>query len=145
KAALTLFAKKLTWKYGRPLLLKSPPHTARVRLLLGLFPEARFVHIHRDPYTVFQSTQHIHATAQPVFCLQRRDRRSEDALILRRYQDMYEAFFAERGLIPAGRYHEMGFEELEKDPLGQVERLYERLRLPGFEEVRPDLERYVGS
>src|SRR5207237_7499919 len=39
KEALVLFLKKLTWNYGRPLLLKSPPHTCRIRLLLGLFPD----------------------------------------------------------------------------------------------------------
>ena len=58
KQALVLFLKKLTWKYRKPLLLKSPPHTCRIKLLLGLFPEARFVHIHRDPFAVYQSMRH---------------------------------------------------------------------------------------
>ena len=31
------------------IVLKSPAHTARVRVLLELFPKARFVHIIRDP------------------------------------------------------------------------------------------------
>lgn len=42
-----------------PLLIKSPVHTARVRLVLGLFPRARFLYIHRDPYEVFQSAVHM--------------------------------------------------------------------------------------
>ncbi len=40
KAAFLWFLKKLTYKYRRGLLLKSPPHTARIRLLLEMFPEA---------------------------------------------------------------------------------------------------------
>jgi hypothetical protein len=68
--ALTSFLKKLTLKHGRPLALKSPPHTARIRLLLDLFPDARFVHIHRDPYEVFRSTRHMIRSVQPVFRLQ---------------------------------------------------------------------------
>src|SRR4051812_32757148 len=57
REAFQLFLRKLTWKYGRPLILKSPPHTCRIRLLLAMFPEARFVHIHRDPYAVFSSSR----------------------------------------------------------------------------------------
>jgi hypothetical protein len=40
-------------KYApKPLLLKSPVHTARIPLLLKLFPRARFVYLHRNPYEV---------------------------------------------------------------------------------------------
>ena len=65
KLALTTFVRKLTVRNGRPLVLKSPPHTARIRLLLDLFPDARFVHIHRNPYVVFRSTKHTVRAAQP--------------------------------------------------------------------------------
>src|SRR5687768_8687536 len=33
QAALLAYFKRLSWKYKRPLVLKSPPHTARIRLL----------------------------------------------------------------------------------------------------------------
>ena len=41
------------------LLIKSPIHTARVPLLRKLFPKAKFVYIHRDPFEVFQSAAHM--------------------------------------------------------------------------------------
>jgi hypothetical protein len=144
KQSFLTFLKKLTWKYDRPLVLKSPPHTARVRLLLELFPDARFVHIHREPYAVFQSTKHLDQLALESYRLQHsHDDLDED--ILRVYREMYDAFFADRHLIPPGQFHEMAFEELESDPVGQLGRLYEALNLPGFGAVRPTLERYVGS
>ena len=37
----------------KPLLIKSPVHTARVGLLLDMFPRARFVYIHRHPLQVW--------------------------------------------------------------------------------------------
>lgn len=37
------------------LLIKSPVHTARVKLLLELFPDAQFIYIHRHPFDVFKS------------------------------------------------------------------------------------------
>lgn len=51
------FLRKLQYTRGadKRLVLKSPVHTARVKLLLELFPDAQFVYIHRDPYDVFRS------------------------------------------------------------------------------------------
>ena len=59
QTALHWFVQKLTYKHGRPLVLKSPCHTARIRLLLEVFPDAKFVHIHRNPYDVFHSSLHL--------------------------------------------------------------------------------------
>ena len=70
-SALRYFLKAVTLKTGRPLILKSPPHTARVRLILNVFPTARFIHIRRDPYTVFSSTMGLLRAVHPVFRLQR--------------------------------------------------------------------------
>jgi hypothetical protein len=58
---------------------------------------------------------------------------------------MYDAFFEERHLIPAGRYHEVRFEELERAPIGEMQKLYEGLGFSGFEKARPGLQRYVDS
>ena len=44
-------------------------------------------------------------------------------------------------LIPAGRLHEMKFEELEADPLGQMRRVYESLGLGGWDQVEPALQK----
>lgn len=143
KAAFVWFLKKLTWRYGRPLLLKSPAHTARIRLILELFPDARFVHIHRHPYTIFQSTQWLYEKAVSFSYLQRPETEQINAGILRRYAEMYDAFLEERALIPAGQFHEVSFQELEQDMVGQVGRLYESLNLDGFRDLEPKLRRYV--
>jgi LPS sulfotransferase NodH len=145
KEGFEWFLKKLTLKYGRALVLKSPPHTARVRLLLEMFPAARFVHIHRDPYTVFQSYRHFYDTTMWYAYLQRPDLDALDDRILHRYNVMYDAFFADRALIPPGQFCEVSFEKLERDPVGQVQAVYKALKLLGFEEFRPQLQRYVDS
>ena len=95
-------------RFGRPLVLKSPPHTARIRLLLGLFPDARFVHIHRDPYVVFRSTRHMIRVVQPLYHLRDGPVQDGDDRIISVYTEMYDAYFEERGLIPEGRLCEVG-------------------------------------
>jgi hypothetical protein len=145
RTSLVRFLKKLTWKHGRPLLLKSPHHTCRIRLLLEMFPEARFIHIHRNPYKVFQSSKRQNLVALRTTSLQHSDSLPIDDLIIRRYQAMYDVFFEERGLIPDARYHEVCYEELERDPAGQVRQIYEKLNLPSFDAVQPALQRYLDT
>jgi LPS sulfotransferase NodH len=145
KAAFLRLAKKWTWMYGRPLLFKSPPHTARLKLLLEVFPDARFVHVHRNPYVVYQSTRRMLSVAYGVFAFQQPDLEKLHGRVLRDYAVLYEAYFEERGLVPAGRLCEVGFEDLEKDPIGQMRRVYAELGLPDFEAARPALESYVAS
>jgi hypothetical protein len=145
KAVLLLLLKKLTWKYQRPLVLKSPPHTARIRLLLELFPNAKFVHIHRNPYAVFQSTQHMFQTNLGLHRLQRYADADRNDWILRQYRVMYDAFFEDRLLIPTGNFYELAFEELEADPIGQMRKMFNALSLPDFATCEPALRKYVDS
>lgn len=146
RGAFLTHLRKLTLRHGgRPLVLKSPAHTGRVRLLLEMFPGAKFVHIHRDPYATFQSCLHLYEKILPYIRLQRTDRFDWAGRVFRQYNEMYDAFFEERGLIPPGDLHEVGFEELEKDPVGEVRKAYAALGLPDFGEVEPELRRYVAS
>jgi hypothetical protein len=145
KAALTTFVRKLTFKYRRPLVLKSPGHTCRIRVLLEMFPGAKFVHIRRNPFDVFQSTRHTVLRLSPLWAMQRPDHRDLDDTILRQYREVYESYFEERDLIPAGRLHEVRFEDVEADPNRQMRGIYEALDLPDFGHVEPALRRYVDS
>ncbi len=136
KNAYFYFLKKITFFHqGKQLLLKSPPNTARIRLLLEMFPDAKFIHIHRNPAHVFQSTLKLYKNTVANFSFQKL--LPEDKLIegiIRRYQSMYEAFFQDIKQIPQGNFIDIAFEELEKDFYGVVERIYETLNLPGFQD-----------
>jgi hypothetical protein len=143
KTAMQWLVQKLSLKHGRPLVLKSPGHTCRIKMLLELFPGAKFVHIYRDPYVVFQSTRHMIRKAWPWWSLQRPDESKLDDRIVSQYKEVFKVFFEERDLIPPGCIHEVSFEELEKDPIRQLQRLYECLDLPSFASVEPVLRDYL--
>lgn len=146
KASLLRFLKALSLRHGRPLVLKSPPHTARIRLLLDLFPDARFVHIRRDPFEVFRSTRHMIESTMRYWRLQSPPGGEDvEGSILRTYREMYDAYFEQRVLVPAGRLCEVAYEDLERDPIGSAGAIYDALDLPGFDAARPRLEEYVGS
>ncbi len=145
RAAFETFLKKLQWHDNRPLVLKSPPHTARIRLLLELFPNAKFVHIHREPFTVFQSTRRTYQIVAPWHSLQKLDAPDLDDWLIRQYRVMYDAFFEDRPRIPAGHYCEVAFEDLERDPIGELHKIYQTLNLPDFSTFQPTLQKYVNS
>ncbi len=74
---------------------------------------------------------------------QRPDLDGVDERIIRRYGVLYDAFFKDRHLIPPGRFHEMRFEDLEREPVNELRRLYEQLDLPAFSRFEPRLQGYV--
>jgi hypothetical protein len=47
--------------------------------------------------------------------------------------------------IPSGRFHEIAFEDLEREPVLQIRRLYEALQLPDFNTVEPVLRKHLDS
>jgi omega-hydroxy-beta-dihydromenaquinone-9 sulfotransferase len=145
RVAFLTFLKKVQLRCGRPLVLKSPPHTARLRLLMELFPQARFIHIHRDPYQVFQSSRRTFRIMFDWHGLQRPKLDDLDEWVLRQYRQMYAAYFAEKHLVPPGQFHELAFEQLEADPVREVRKIYEVLSFPPFEGFEPTLREYVDS
>ncbi|MEL6257254.1 MAG: sulfotransferase, partial [Bacteroidota bacterium] len=72
----------------RSLVLKSPAHTARIPMLLKLYPDARFIHIHRNPYETIRSTLHLYDSWFQMVNFQSLEelKRNRDHLVL----DMYE-------------------------------------------------------
>lgn len=136
------YFKKLTLKYQKPLLLKSPVNTARIGLLLKLFPDARFVHIHRHPYDVYRSTSKMYRTAVANSAFQNGFTPDKPEYIIDHYTRMYDAFFRDKALIPADHFTEIAFEDLESNTIGTVEKIYSDLNLPGFEQTKEGIERY---
>lgn len=133
KNALTLFLKKLQLSEGGRPLLKSPPHTARVKHLLGIFPNAQFVHIVRNPYKVYLSTRNLWDKSFAKARLQEQSEELVQNQILDWYIELFDLFEQDRKLIPAGSLHELKFEDLEKDPINELGKIYQTLNLQGFE------------
>jgi hypothetical protein len=68
-----------------------------------------------------------------------------DDWLIRNYRVMYDAFFEDRALIPAGNYCEVAFEQLEREPIGEVRKIYQTLNLRDFATFEPSLQKYVNS
>jgi hypothetical protein len=130
---------------GRRLVLKNPVNTARIPALLALFPDARFVHICRDPRDVFPSARESFRRLLSVFQFQRVDDDLIARSVLRFYEQIMGRFFEDRGRIPAGRLSQVRYEDMLEDPMRELRRVYGELSLPGFEAARPRFEAHLAS
>jgi hypothetical protein len=145
KQGLEWFLRRVTVQNPKRIILKSPGHTARVKTLLELFPDARFVHIVRDPHAVFSSTVKLWKTLYKFQALQEPNHRGLDELVFGNFVEMYDALERDRALVDPARFFEVRYEDLVRDPLGQMQSLYEHLELGEFELLRPKLAAYFAD
>jgi hypothetical protein len=111
KKTYLFYIKKLTYATeGKRLVLKNPPNTARVKLLLELFPNAKFVHIYRNPYDVYPSTIKMYNNLVPPFFLQKPDVFTAESIVLDVYDEIHQKYFSEKHLIPEGNLVEIRYE-----------------------------------
>jgi hypothetical protein len=70
---------------GRRPVIKNPANTGRIPILLSLFPHAKFIFLHRNPYEVFLSTRNLYKKTLPHSQLQEISDEEIDANILSFY------------------------------------------------------------
>lgn len=133
--------------YGKKkdLLLKNPHNTGRVKELLELFPRAKFIFIHRDPYTVFRSTKKLYNRMVSSQFMQHCSQKEIDKLIINDNAEILQKYISERHLIPKGQLAEIAFDELEKSPMTAMGKVYTSLGIQGFEEAAPHMQNYLDS
>ena len=147
RGRLLWFLRVLTYHYGgRRLVLKSPPHTGRMAELAAMFPNARFVHLARDPRKLFSSTMRLWKSLYEVQALQDWwDEAAMQEYVFECLTRMYGSFERARATVDPSRLADIRYEDLVADPMSTVSELYDRLGLSGFDQAEPLLrERLAG-
>lgn len=128
---------------GRRLCLKNPPNTARVRHILRLLPETRFVLVRRNPWVVHASTCRLMERFFERFALQTWDQSRIEQFVSTRYQLLMDRWFADRSEIREDQLLELAHEQIVCEPLAAVERVYAGFGIDGFQALQPALTAYV--
>ena len=138
-----LLAKAVKDTGGERFLSKNPPNTGRIRFLLETFPDARFIHIHRNPEEVFLSTRNFFRKMMPHLQLQTIHENALDEDIFEIYTRLMHDYLDQRSEVPEGQLAEVSFADLEDRPLEMVEGIYKTLGLEGFDKASPYFKSYV--
>lgn len=129
---------------NKQLILKSPPNTARIKLLLSLFPNAKFIFIHRNPYEVYASNKRFMKLTHKIYALGGTGSVDTNSVILETYAKTMNRYMQEKHLIPQGQVMELAYEEFIKNPMATMRKAYETLDLDDFNYCENKMSSFAG-
>jgi len=125
----------------RPWILKTPQHMLDLPALLEVFPDARIIFTHRDPKKIVGSAASLAWNQTAIY--------SDEVTpyeVGREWQRksvlQVERMLAARSLVPAERRIDVGYDAMDRDWRGTMERIYAFLDLDMGPAV-PAMERYL--
>jgi hypothetical protein len=144
RTELDRFFRRITFRDNRRIVVKSPPHTARVRTLVDMYPNAKFVHLVRNPYDLFVSTVNLWKSLNEVQRMQGTgDQKWVEEYVLDSMDRMYAALDRDRELLGDDQLYELRYEDLVDDPLVCLRELYRQLNLGDFSRIEPSAARHL--
>ncbi len=142
---LRLLKKAAYFQEGKRLVLKKTPNTARIPILLLLFPDAKFIHIYRNPANVYASTEKLYRKVLPVFQLQEFDERQLQQDIIYIYKHLMQKYEQDKALIPEENLLEISYDHFVQAPVEGMQTLYDFVGLDDFAAAAPQLQHYLAG
>ena len=141
------FIRRLSLKQKKRLVMKSPAHTARIKTLLKLFPNARFVHISRNPLAIYPSTVKLWKALDSVQGLHNpaNDYPWMEEFVFTVFDTVFERYEDDKHLIPEGRLAEVRYEDLAENPEAILKDVYSQLNLGDFARVKGAVNAYLSG
>jgi hypothetical protein len=126
--------------------LKNQDNTGKIRILIEMFPNAKFIYLYRNPYDLYFSMMKFIRIAIPRFCIQKPPKIKEvEHSMIDLYARMIQKYLAERENIPQGNLIEVRYEDLITRPIPEIKNIYETLHLEGFQDAEPAFRTYANS
>lgn len=129
--------------YGQRFVLKDPTHTFFVDAILEVFPNARFLFIHRDPAETLSSICSLHAYTRSVFSgdvdAHAVGAEISDSYMMRRLEPAVAAV----DRLPAGRVAHVRAPDLGRDAVGTIAEAYRTLGMELSDGARVAMHEYM--
>ena len=139
--------KKITYfRKGKRILFKSPDNTAKMGMIHDLYPDAKFIHIYREPYKVIMSTINMFEEGIQSMTFEKIPSHEfiEDTII-QLYKRMYTQYFKDISRVPQNQLIEISYSDLVKAPIDTLAHIYKTLELPGFENAKSLMLAHIES
>ena len=125
-------------------VLKCPDHVFALDAIREVYPDARFVFVHRDPMRVLASVARLTEVLRQPFT-RHLDRATVGRQVCDRWADGAERVVAACKTLPEDRVLHIRYHELTGDPVGTVARLYATFGLPFEAACEQRIKAYVAA
>jgi hypothetical protein len=106
-------------------ILKAPAHMFFAPALLSVYPDAKFVQLHRDPIDAVASVSSLVTILRRVFSDSVDPVQiGRDAMVY--WSDAVKTFLAVRDKLSANRICDLHYDEVRRDPITATQRVYEQ-------------------
>ena len=130
----TRLLKKLTYLgSGKTLVLKNPPHTARIRILKTLFPQAKFIYLLRHPQEVFKSSEKFFSGLLPQLSLEKQWSANLNSNIKRNYLQLLKTLTRDIDNLKSNEFIAIHYDDLISNPQEVLQSIYSTLEIKGFD------------
>jgi omega-hydroxy-beta-dihydromenaquinone-9 sulfotransferase len=131
---------------GKQLVLKNQDNTGKIKLLLEMYPDAKFIFIYRNPYHLYYSMIKFMKVIIPLYCLQTPPpMKIIEESMMDLYVRMTKKYLAERSAIPPGNLIELRYEDFVREPLRHMQSIYDTLHIPGYSQAEPCFKTYLDT
>ncbi len=130
---------------GRQLIFKNPASTGRIAMLKEIFPNAKFVHVRRNPYSVFASSRARLPRMIDGFSGTDDLDMDYDTIAMDSYRLLMKEYFSQRGRIPQKDLLEVSYEELIDNPDKTISDIYSKFGLTQSDDTALRIKRYLDS
>jgi hypothetical protein len=129
---------------GRRWILKCPEHVFALDAIRKVYPDARFVFVHRDPMRVLASVARLTEVLRQPFA-RRVDRASIGRQVCDHWADGAMRILEAGATIPADRVVHIRYRDLIGDPVATVAQLYAQFGLPCDDGLKSRIAAYVAA
>jgi hypothetical protein len=140
---IKLIRKAIIHHPGKVFISKNPSNMARIKVLMEMFPDAKYIFLYRNPYKVIESFYRFFQEVLPSIQLQSSDEDLTRSLITKLYGDMIREYLVSRDHIPKENLMEICYEDVVADTVGSVKKIYDQFKLEGFEMDLPAINTYL--
>lgn len=125
------------------LVIKNPVNTGRIKLLLEMYPEAKFIHIYRDPIVTYLSSVKFFTSLLQTTSLEDYENEFIIKNIIQNYKNLMKDYFETKTLIPEENLVEIKFEDFDQNNLFYLKEIYKKLELEKWEDAERHFKEYV--